>query len=95
MPSGKEPVPTECYIYTMEVKLDIPFEQLLRMLRQLTPAQREKARSVLKPVKESKGAHIMDFAGAFADMDEDTYTDLAQNLKDTRTGLFMRPTAGR
>jgi len=79
----------------MEVKLEIPFEQLLRMLRQLTPAQREQARSVLKPVKESKAMHIMDFAGAFADMDEDAYTDLAQYLKGTRAGLFNRTMAGR
>ncbi|HRN37997.1 MAG TPA: hypothetical protein PLV70_06620 [Flavobacteriales bacterium] len=79
----------------MEVKLEIPFEQLLRMLRQLTPAQREVARSVLKPVKESKGARIMALAGAFADMDEHEYADLAQYLKDTRTGLFDRTMAGR
>lgn len=31
----------------MEVKLDIPFEQLLQMLRQLTPVQRRKARIAL------------------------------------------------
>lgn len=79
----------------MEVKLEIPFEQLLRMLRQLTPAQREKARSVLKSDRESASTRIMAFAGAFADMDEVEYADLAQNLKDTRTGLFMRPAESR
>jgi hypothetical protein len=79
----------------MEVKLEIPFEQLLRMLRQLTPAQREKARSVLKSDRESASTRIMAFAGAFADMDDAEYTDLAQNLKDTRAGLFVRPTEGQ
>lgn len=41
----------------MEVKLNIPFEQLLRALAQLTPTQRRKAKAVLerKPVgKTSK-----------------------------------------
>lgn len=32
----------------MEVKLDIPFEQLLRIIRQLSPAQRKKVQAILK-----------------------------------------------
>ena len=42
----------------MEVKLHIPFEQLLRALSQLTPMQRRKAKAVLerKPAgKTSEG----------------------------------------
>lgn len=42
----------------MEVKLNIPFEQLLRALSQLTPMQRRKAKAVLerKPAgKTSEG----------------------------------------
>ena len=37
-----------CYLYIMEVKLNIPFEQLLRALSQLTPLQRRKAKAVLE-----------------------------------------------
>ncbi|MBX2972515.1 MAG: hypothetical protein KF797_05390 [Flavobacteriales bacterium] len=32
----------------MEVKLDIPFNQLLRIIRQLTPVQQKKVQAVLE-----------------------------------------------
>ncbi|MBZ0205751.1 MAG: hypothetical protein K8H89_05465 [Flavobacteriales bacterium] len=46
----------------MEVKLNIPFEQLLRALSQLTPMQRRKAKAVLerKPAgKTSEGEECL------------------------------------
>lgn len=39
---------TSSYLSSMEVKLDIPFEQLLRIIRQLSPAQRKKVQAVLE-----------------------------------------------
>ena len=36
------------YLYIMEAKLNIPFEQLLRALSQLSPKQRLKAKAVLE-----------------------------------------------
>ena len=42
------------YLYTMEVKLNIPFEQLLRALAQLTPTQRRKAKAVLERKSDGK-----------------------------------------
>jgi hypothetical protein len=45
-------MPQVRYLYIMEIKLNIPFEQLLKALAQLTPTQRRKAKAVLdqKPV---------------------------------------------
>ncbi len=40
----------------MEVKLDIPFEQLLRVIRQLSPAQRKKIKAELDSALASKAA---------------------------------------
>ena len=49
----------------MEIKLNIPFEQLLQALAQLTPAQRRQAKAVLdhKPVGKASGVE-----GNFADL---------------------------
>lgn len=63
----------------MEVKLDIPFEQLLRIIRQLTPTQRKKvvraaqeqaSASAGKPKAggESASKKTLAFGGSFADM---------------------------
>lgn len=82
----------------MEVKLDIPFQQLLRIIRQLTPTQRKKVQAVLEQVPagadESVSRRIMAFGGAFADMSAGEYGELADRLKDTRAGLFDRSTPG-
>jgi len=78
----------------MDVKLDIPFERLLRIIRQLTPSQRQKVRAVLEQ-NEKSGADsegILAFGGAFADMSSRDYADLTQRLKDTRNDLFDRST---
>jgi uncharacterized protein (DUF1778 family) len=40
----------------MEIRLDIPFEQLLRALKQLTPAQRRKAKAVLDETTRTKAS---------------------------------------
>jgi len=78
----------------MDAKLDIPFERLLRIIRQLTPSQRQKVRAALEQ-KEKSGANsdlILAFGGAFADMSGRDYAELTQRLKDTRTDLFDRST---
>lgn len=78
----------------MDAKLDIPFERLLRIIRQLTPSQRQKVRAVLEQ-KEKSGAdsgRILSFGGAFADMSSLDYAELTQRLKVTRTDLFDRGT---
>ncbi len=87
----------------MEVKLDIPFAQLLRIIRQLTPAQREKVMRAVqeqaltsadKPKAGGKrtSRKILAFGGSFADMSGRDYSELTERLKDTRGGLFDRGT---
>jgi hypothetical protein len=82
------------YLRSMDAKLDIPFERLLRIIQHLTPSQRQKVRAVLEQ-KERSGANserILSFGGAFADMSSRDYAEFAQRLKDTRTDLFDRGT---
>ncbi len=76
----------------MKVKLDIPFQQLLRIIRQLTPSQRKKVQSVLEAGEESVSKCILAFGGAFAGMNKRDYAELTERLKDTRAGLFDRGT---
>ncbi|MCO6482328.1 MAG: hypothetical protein J5I62_06000 [Flavobacteriales bacterium] len=49
----------------MEIKLNIPFEQLLRALAQLTPTQRRKAKAVLEQKSGGKATKV---EGNFADL---------------------------
>ncbi|MBV6406399.1 MAG: hypothetical protein IT228_08660 [Flavobacteriales bacterium] len=42
----------------MEIKLNIPFEQLLRALAQLTPTQRRKAKAVLEQKPDGRSTKV-------------------------------------
>lgn len=74
----------------MDVKLEIPFEQLLRIIRHLTPSQRRKVQAVLKDREKGDASSILAFSGAFADMSDRDFAEFTEQLKATRAGLFER-----